>query len=69
MNRQLTGAPNLSLVRSADHDSQDRNLVGLLDQFAKSAGSYDSVDSILTTPTCLLTHPYLVLMLISTAVE
>ncbi len=38
---------NRSLVRSADHDSQDKNLVGSLDRFAKTAGSHDSVDSIL----------------------
>ncbi len=48
-NRQLKGAPNRSLVRSADRDSQDKDLVGsLLDRFAKTAGSRDSVDSILT---------------------
>ncbi len=34
-----------------DRESQDKNLVGLLDQliqFPKTAGSHDSVDSILT---------------------
>ncbi len=36
------------LVRSAERDSQDKNLVGLLDRFAKTADSRDSVDSILT---------------------
>ena len=35
-------------MRSADRDSQDYNLVGSLDCFAKTAGSHDSVDSILT---------------------
>ena len=49
MNQHLTGAPNRSLVRSADSDSQDKNLVSSLDRFAnKTAGSHDSVDSILT---------------------
>ena len=31
-----------------DRESQDKNLAGSLDQFAKTAGSHDSVDSILT---------------------
>ena len=44
---------NRSLVRSAHSDSQDKNLVGLLDRFAKMAGFRDSVDSILTH-----VHPY-----------
>ncbi len=44
----LKKAPNSSLVRSADRDSQDKNLVGSLDRFAKTAGSRDLVDSILT---------------------
>ena len=35
-------------MRSADCDSQDNNLVGLLDGFARMAGSHDSVDLILT---------------------
>ncbi len=48
MNRQLTGAPNRSLVKSADRDSQDENLVGSLDRFAKMADSHNSVDSIVT---------------------
>ncbi len=46
MNRhQIT---NRSLVKSADRDSQDKNLVGLLDRFAKTVHSCDSVNSILT---------------------
>ena len=47
MNQHLTGAPNRSLVRSADRDAQDKNLVSSLDRFAKTPGSHDSVDSIL----------------------
>ncbi len=39
---------NRSLVRSAGRDSQDNNLVGSLDRFAKTAGSRDSVNLILT---------------------
>ncbi len=39
---------NRSLVRSADCDSQNKNLVGSLDRFAKKVGSRDSVDSLLT---------------------
>ncbi len=39
---------NHSLVRSSDRGSQDKNLVGSLDRFGKTAGSRDSVDSILT---------------------
>ncbi len=39
---------NRSLVRSADRDSQDKNLVGSLVRFAKTAGSRDLFDSILT---------------------
>ncbi len=39
---------NRSLVRYADRELQDKKLDGLLDQFAKTAGSCDSVDSILT---------------------
>ncbi len=35
-------------MRSADRDSQDKNLVGSLDRFAQRAGFHDSVDSILT---------------------
>ncbi len=34
-NRQLTGAPNRSIL-SADRDSQDKNLVGSLDRFPKT---------------------------------
>ncbi len=35
------------LVRSADHDTQEKNLVGSLDQFAKTAGLCEnSVNSI-----------------------
>ena len=53
MNRQLTSLghqiANHSLVRCADRESQDKNLVGSLDRFAKTAGS-----SILTH-----VHPYL----------
>ena len=48
---------NHSLARSADHadrDSQDKNLIGSLDRFAKIAGSRDSVDSIFTH-----VYPYL----------
>ena len=43
MNWPLTGhqIANRSFVRSADHDSQDKNLVGSLDQFAKMVGSGD----------------------------
>ncbi len=50
---------NRSLVRSADCDSKDKNLVGSLDRFAKTAGSRDSVDSILThvyTPNNFIGH-------------
>ncbi len=36
-----------ALVRSADRVSQDKNLVGSLDWFAKMAGSRDLVESIL----------------------
>ncbi len=36
------------LVRSADRDSQDKNLVVSLGQFAKTADSRDAVNSILT---------------------
>ena len=43
-----------SLERSADCDSQDKNLVGSLDRFVITAGSHDSVDSILTN-----VYPYL----------
>ena len=32
-----------SLVRSADRSSQDKKLVGLLDRFAKTAGSRNSI--------------------------
>ena len=39
---------NHSLVRCADHESQDKNVVGSLERFAKTAGSRDLVDSILT---------------------
>ncbi len=35
-------------MRSADRDSQDKNLVGSIDRFAKTSGSRDSADSILT---------------------
>ncbi len=35
-------------MRSADRDSQDKNLVGSLDRFAKTTGSRDSADTILT---------------------
>ena len=35
-------------MRSADRDSQDKNFVGSLDRFAKTAGSRDAIDSILT---------------------
>ena len=38
MNWQFIGGPNRSLV-SADCDSQDKNLVGSLDRFAKMADS------------------------------
>ena len=49
-----------SLVGSADRDSQDNNLVGLLDRFAKTANSHmhDSVD-FLFLPMCTA---YLVLI-------
>ena len=36
-------------MRSVDRDSQDKNLVGSLDRFAKTADSRDSDDSILIT--------------------
>ncbi len=39
---------NRSLGRSTDRESQDKNFVGLLDQFAKTAGSRDSFKAILT---------------------
>ncbi len=42
MNQQLTRALNRPLVRSADRASQEKNLVGWLDRFAKTAGLYDS---------------------------
>ncbi len=45
--KKSTKLHNRSLVRSANHESQDKNLVGLLDRFAKTASSHDSVDSIL----------------------
>ncbi len=43
-----THIANRSLARIADRESQDKNLVGSLDRFAKTAGSRDSVDSIFT---------------------
>ncbi len=37
MNRQLTGTTSLiTLARTADRESQDKNLVGSLDRFAKT---------------------------------
>ena len=40
-NQQSTGAPNRyrSLVRSADHDSQDKNFDDSVDRFAKTPDS------------------------------
>ncbi len=35
-------------MRCADSESQDKNLIGLLDRFAKMADSCDLVDSIIT---------------------
>ncbi len=48
LNRGTKSLYNRSLVRSADRDSQDKNLVGLLDRIAKTAGLRDSI----------LTHVY-----------
>ncbi len=50
MNRQLRRAANspIDLSWGVQHDLQDKNLVGLIDRFAKTASSCDSVDSILT---------------------
>ena len=38
VNRVSTSLIALSIVRSADCDSKDKNLVGSLDRFAKTAG-------------------------------
>ena len=51
-NQQLinraTSVGNHSLARSADRESQDKNFVGLVNQFAKTSCSCNSVDSIFT---------------------